>query len=226
MISEAISLIPDFVGNATNDTIPWTDINLTKLDIFSIVLGWGYFAAWSISFYPQLYTNWSRKSVVGLSFDFLALNITGYVGYSIFNCVLFWSKVVQDEYYQIHGPPIPVKLNDVFFALHALAITTLTIFQCFIYERGGQKVHWVSWILIALAFVGSLVQLLIIFYFQKETLLQYIIYFSYVKVGCTLLKYMPQAYFNYQRKSTVGWSIGNILLDFTGGRAFLWTNVC
>lgn len=22
---------------------------------------------------------------------------------------------------------------------------------------------------------------------------------------------------NYQRKSTVGWSIGNILLDFTGG---------
>lgn len=22
---------------------------------------------------------------------------------------------------------------------------------------------------------------------------------------------------NYQRKSTVGWSIGNVLLDFTGG---------
>lgn len=26
-----------------------------------------------------------------------------------------------------------------------------------------------------------------------------------------------QAYMNYQRKSTVGWSIGNVLLDFTGG---------
>ena len=26
-----------------------------------------------------------------------------------------------------------------------------------------------------------------------------------------------QAYFNYRRKSTVGWSIGNVLLDFTGG---------
>ena len=24
-------------------------------------------------------------------------------------------------------------------------------------------------------------------------------------------------YLNYQRKSTVGWSIGNVLLDFTGG---------
>lgn len=26
-----------------------------------------------------------------------------------------------------------------------------------------------------------------------------------------------QALMNYQRKSTVGWSIGNVLLDFTGG---------
>ncbi|CAH2017245.1 unnamed protein product [Acanthoscelides obtectus] len=26
-----------------------------------------------------------------------------------------------------------------------------------------------------------------------------------------------QAYMNYRRRSTVGWSIGNIFLDFTGG---------
>lgn len=26
-----------------------------------------------------------------------------------------------------------------------------------------------------------------------------------------------QAWYNYRRKSTIGWSIGNILLDFTGG---------
>ena len=28
---------------------------------------------------------------------------------------------------------------------------------------------------------------------------------------------MPQAYVNYKRKSTVGWSISQILLDFAGG---------
>ena len=32
-----------------------------------------------------------------------------------------------------------------------------------------------------------------------------------------LVRYVPQAYMNFRRKSTVGWSIGNILLDFTGG---------
>ena len=29
--------------------------------------------------------------------------------------------------------------------------------------------------------------------------------------------FILQAYYNYRRKSTSGWSIGNVLLDFTGG---------
>lgn len=40
---------------------------------------------------------------------------------------------------------------------------------------------------------------------------------GYIKLAITLIKYVPQAVMNYRRKSTVGWSIGNILLDFTGG---------
>lgn len=40
---------------------------------------------------------------------------------------------------------------------------------------------------------------------------------GYIKLAITLIKYIPQAVMNYRRKSTVGWSIGNILLDFTGG---------
>ena len=47
--------------------------------------------------------------------------------------------------------------------------------------------------------------------------LDYLYYFSYIKLGSTLIKYIPQAFMNYRRKSTEGWSIGNILLDFTGG---------
>jgi cystinosin len=37
-----------------------------------------YFCAWSISFYPQAYLNWRRKSVVGLSLDFQLLNLLGF----------------------------------------------------------------------------------------------------------------------------------------------------
>lgn len=40
---------------------------------------------------------------------------------------------------------------------------------------------------------------------------------SYVKLVVTVVKYIPQAWLNYKRKSTSGWSIDQILLDFAGG---------
>ena len=40
---------------------------------------------------------------------------------------------------------------------------------------------------------------------------------GYFKLSISFLKYLPQFYWNYKRKSTVGWSIANILLDLTGG---------
>jgi len=31
--------------------------------------------------------------------------------------------------------------------------------------------------------------------------------FSYIKLGCSFIKYIPQLRLNYQRKSTIGWSV-------------------
>lgn len=47
--------------------------------------------------------------------------------------------------------------------------------------------------------------------------LDFLNYCSYIKLAITLIKYVPQAVMNFKRQSTSGWSIGNILLDFTGG---------
>ena len=41
--------------------------------------------------------------------------------------------------------------------------------------------------------------------------------FSYLKLLITVVKYMPQAWLNYKRQSTVGWSIIPILMDLAGG---------
>ena len=40
---------------------------------------------------------------------------------------------------------------------------------------------------------------------------------GYVKLLVTFVKYIPQAWLNYKRKSTKGWSIWQILFDITGG---------
>lgn len=61
----------------------------------SAAVGWIYFLAWSISFYPQIYSNYKRKSVVGLNFDYLSLNILGFVMYALFNCGLYWIPEIE-----------------------------------------------------------------------------------------------------------------------------------
>ena len=84
------------------------------VNVFVQLVGWIYFFAWSISFYPQIILNFRRQSVVGLNFDFLALNLLGHSCYSIFNIYLYTSHEVQREYYLKHPHGIlPVLLNDV-----------------------------------------------------------------------------------------------------------------
>lgn len=49
------------------------------------------------------------------------------------------------------------------------------------------------------------------------TWLNFIYFFSYVKLTVTATKYLPQMIFNIRRKSTAGWSIYMIYLDIVGG---------
>ncbi|KAL1023084.1 hypothetical protein UPYG_G00036220 [Umbra pygmaea] len=205
----------DIASNSTR--IRFLVIRSNAIDIINQVIGWIYFLAWSISFYPQVYENWRRKSVVGLNFDFLALNLTGFIAYSVFNVGLFWVPYIKEEFLKTNPNAVnPVDANDVFFSLHAVVLTLVYIYQCAIYERGGQKVSWTAIGLLVVGWTFALVTLFVAV--AKEiSWLEYFYYFSYIKLGVTLVKYIPQAYMNYKRQCTEGWSIGNVLLDFTGG---------
>ena len=39
-------------------------VHSTTVEVISAVIGWIYFIAWSISFYPQVVSNWKRKRCV------------------------------------------------------------------------------------------------------------------------------------------------------------------
>ncbi|ERN13586.1 hypothetical protein AMTR_s00049p00031840, partial [Amborella trichopoda] len=116
--------------------------NSLPLEVSYQVVGWIAFVSWSISFYPQVFLNYRRKSVVGLNFDFLLLNFTKHSSYFIYNASLFFSPFIQRQYFEKYGSDemIPVAANDVAFSIHAVVLTAFTIFQVFIYERGSQKV--------------------------------------------------------------------------------------
>uniref|UniRef100_K4AAW1 Cystinosin homolog n=2 Tax=Setaria italica TaxID=4555 RepID=K4AAW1_SETIT len=191
--------------------------NSVGLEVLYQVLGWVAFFAWSFSFYPQVLLNYKRKSVVGLNFDFLVLNLTKHSSYLIYNVAMFFSPFIQRQYHDKYGDKemIPVAANDVAFSLHAVALTSFTVFQVFIYERGIQKVSKVCISITAIVWTAAIVCLIIAW--PKSDWLWLIDVFNSIQVGMTAIKYIPQAIMNFRRKSTIGWSIGNILLDLTGG---------
>ncbi|XP_074604496.1 cystinosin-like [Brevipalpus obovatus] len=187
------------------------------LQLLIDVSGWIYFTAWSISFYPQVFVNYRRKSVVGLSFNFLALNLTGFLCYSIYNACFYFVPAYRNAYHMHHpNETFPILANDVAFSLHALGVTIGTVLQCLIYHRGDQTISIVTIVFLIAVWIGAAV-LSVLTVIDKFSLLTHMYYFSTVKLIITIIKYTPQAWYNYQRKSTIGWSITNIILDFTGG---------
>jgi cystinosin len=175
--------------------------NSSAIIVISLIIGWIYFAAWSISFYPQIWENWKRKSVIGLNFDFLALNFFGHTLYAAFNTSMFWNTSIQNEYMRRFPKSVnPVELNDVFFSIHASIITLFTIIQCTIYQRGDQRVSNTARGIISVYFV-ILVIFLILASVDVVHWLDLLNTCSYIKLSITLIKYIPQAVMNYQRKS-------------------------
>ena len=185
-------------------------------------LGWTAFAAWSLSFYPQVYENWSTNSVEGLSFDFVAFNFIKHSSYGTYNVVLYFSKSVQSLYrkhFDTHT--IPVALNDVVFSIHAVALVIVQLCQLNIHERGDQRISFVAMMILACAVLFILVTLCIALSgksaFGMTGWLGFIFGMNNLQLVMTFIKYSPQAYYNWKRKSTEGWSVHGVALDLLGG---------
>lgn len=96
-------------------------------------MGWVYSLAWSLSFYGQIYVNWKLKkyllllsSAVGMSIDFVALNLNGFLFYVIYNVY---------GYYVDDTETGSIELADLAFALHAFIATLSMTTQAWIYSR-------------------------------------------------------------------------------------------
>ena len=191
-----------------------------SLYYISKILGWSYFIAWSISFYGQVIENYRRGKVKGLNFDFEIYNFVGFSSYLIYTIRGYIDENLGTG---------KVQPEDIGFAGHALLLTIITICQYFYYrdsEDKEQKVNLFTINILSVMIWGAFLLILL------ESILNYydphvkkgakyvfnsLIYLGWCKVIISLIKYIPQVYSNYKRKSTIGWNIHNILLDFTGG---------
>jgi cystinosin len=194
--------------------MPWAPL-------VSSCLGYTYFIMWSVSFYPQVVLHWQRRTTSGFSVDFGWLNVIGFACYSTYNLSLFYNPSVRRQYQARHpeSQAIPVQFNDVAFAVHALLLSVITLLQIGYYDGIARCVPslWTR-VLIGLIGMGLLVVAMLFALFPHPfTSLDGIYVLSYIKIGITCIKYIPQVLLNAQRQSTVGWNIWQILLDLSGG---------
>ncbi|XP_070563030.1 cystinosin-like isoform X2 [Ptychodera flava] len=162
-------------------------------------------------------TSRELEGVVGMSFDLFAYTTLGYVTYGAYNVGMYWIPAVLDEYQESHPHGVnPVQLNDVMFTLHGLVLSVVVLIQIALYERGGQKLSKVCIVLTVASTILSLVGLVITLSTDYISILNYLLYISYIKLGVTL-RYIPQMYLNCKLKSTAGWSVGSVLYDLAGG---------
>ena len=149
--------------------------------------------------------------MAGFSLEFALLNPSGFFFYSV---------------YSVGGSVDPylgtgtVKYNDLVFALHAFALASVQLVQIWMYDRGVQK-DINRFIVAFLIFLYLCSFTTYIFEIADHPIKNLnwdtFLVMGYCKAAISFVKYVPQVYLNYSRKSTVGWSLANVILDFTGG---------
>lgn len=220
----AAALVVALLGGLLSAVLPTSQQLGQPWAALSSLLGWCCFVAWSLSFYPQIYINQLRRSVIGLSLDFTALNLLGFVCYSAYTCSMWWNPTVVQEWQSAHhSSERAVHLNDVIFALHCTLMTAIMAAQALLLDRGGQQLSKLCIAGLAAATGMVAVYALVLLSCQLSScstpvsILGLIYIIGSIKIGVTLVKYIPQVLLNYTRKSTEGWSVLNVTLDLAGG---------
>ena len=82
-------------------------------DGISNILGYTYVISWTLSFYPQIITNYKypTRAKDGVSLDFILWNIVGFTCYAVYTTCFRYSKVVRNEYADRFGNDHGVDTN-------------------------------------------------------------------------------------------------------------------
>lgn len=127
------------------------------LTITAVVFGWIYFTCWSVSFYPQVWTNFCWRSTAAVSYDFAIYNVVGFVALTAFD-LIHWR--IQST----HDLTRAIEVQDVAFAIHATALSLVLLMQIFQYDRHAIQLNVTRTTILVSVILYALVILHIILY--------------------------------------------------------------
>lgn len=179
---------------------------MNSLELVIFLLGVAYTIVWSASFYFQLFLNIKLKSSEGYSLDFQWMNLFG-----------FSYLTASNIHYLLENDASWTSIIDLFFAVHALVISIILYLQTFCYPRGVNRGKDSSYLMIAIIIIMSAIFYIINTEIQKHNSSDLWIFMGLSKSLMSTFKYTYQIFLNKDRKSTFGFSVENVILDFAGG---------
>ena len=167
------------------------------------IVGWIYFVCWTIGYYPQIYMNFRRKSVVGLSFDTTCMEFVGSLEYFLYTITLYCDSALQKYFHSFEHQHFKdrdntVKLTDVVYASHGFVMACITVLQIFCYERGTQRLSKITAGLCGLASLVFVVLVIIAAADKSHSLSRLalaLIYAGYAKSFLSGINVSPQNWY-------------------------------
>ena len=192
--------------------------------LISKIFGWISFVVWSISFYPQVYTNYIKKTAEGMTLDMNLYYILGYILYSIYLFTIYFNNTISTEYEKIFNvSTTETDLSDIFFISHSLILSVILTAQYYVYRKKETKPldcinRIIIYFLSGSMFLYLLVTYLILMFVTSD--LSVIVYYIYtcgmVNNIISCIKYLPQVVYHYKNKSLGEWNIWNTHTDIAG----------
>lgn len=158
----------------------------------------------------------------------------GFLAYFVSNAAFYYSSLIRAQYAARYNGLTPtVQFNDITFAAHGLVLSVITASQ-YLFPRawgfapsiGNRPSRPILGVFFGCVVGVGVVLFVVVGSPARDSTdaavdawvwLDAIYAVSYVKLMVTLIKYTPQVMTNYRNRSTKGWSILQILLDFAGG---------
>ncbi|KAH3664288.1 hypothetical protein OGAPHI_004640 [Ogataea philodendri] len=127
---------------------------------------------------------------------------------------------IKDEFFERHNKYPLIKLNDFYFGAHGLLLNLLLISQAYFWgfkKNDNQKVS-IACKLGLTAVLFYAIGYSFIIHNSKGALywVDLLTSLGLVKILMSVCKNIPQVLYNYNRKSTHGWPIQMVWLDFAG----------
>ena len=207
------------------------------------ILGIVYVAAWSVSIYPSLITNCRSKSSMGISTDFAILNVAGYGYLLLANILQLYCWVLPNESSSSSPVERPhISGFDVLYTGHGFILNVIILSQVLwgstlwnFQDTGTDsstrrttrrmkplyRTFFQITLLVFTVLTLRFIYCVYLYGWDNSNTVIYCGYLSLLKISMSLVKYIPQIKYNYERNSMRGFSMVTVLLDSIGATALL-----